>query len=125
MKELWFKNILNLEKGIASWKDAGREVFTWEEWNKTWTDELRIITIDAKRFEFSPNEIRVKQWENVALQINDIDRDHWALIADMEVYYEANDNIILDTSKTWTYEFACATVCGGGHRDMKGIIIVE
>ena len=31
MKKLWFKHVLNLGKGINSWKEAKKEVFTWNE----------------------------------------------------------------------------------------------
>lgn len=125
MKRLWFKNVLDLEKGIVSWKESGMKLYTWEESNKEQSEKMRIITVDAQKFAFSPNEIRVKKWENVALFINDIDTDHWAQFEEMDVYYEENGNIILDTSIPWIYKFACATMCGDGHRQMKWVIVVE
>jgi heme/copper-type cytochrome/quinol oxidase subunit 2 len=36
-----------------------------------------------------------------------------------------DEEVILDTSKTWTFEFRCANYCGEGHSSMEWKIIVE
>ena len=36
-----------------------------------------------------------------------------------------DNQIKLDTSKTWEFEFSCANFCGAGHSNMVGKIIIE
>jgi hypothetical protein len=50
-----------LEKGVISWKEAGKKLYTWKETSEEQSEKIRIITVEAQRFSFTPNEIRVKQ----------------------------------------------------------------
>lgn len=87
--------------------------------------EMRIIEVQASRFKYEPNEIRVKKWEEVVLKIIDVDTDHGAMFGDMNVVYNEDETITLDTSTVWSYDFRCATFCGWWHMDMKWTVIVE
>lgn len=87
--------------------------------------ETRIIQVDARKFSFIPNDIRVKQWEKVSLKINNIDMEHGAYFMDWETNTDNQWNIIVDTSQPWTQIFSCANMCGSGHNDMQWRIIVE
>jgi cytochrome c oxidase subunit 2 len=84
---------------------------------------VKTITIDAKRWEYIPNTITVKQGEKVKLVINDLDTKHGIKFREMEVT-EVDGGVMLDTSKPGTYIFYCPTFCGEGHRNMNGTVIV-
>jgi len=96
-----------------------------ESSNREGENDMRIIEVKATRFKFTPAQIRVKKWEKVALRINDVDANHGAQFGEMDVYYQENGNILLDTSTPWTYEYRCATMCGSWHQEMKWTVIVE
>jgi cytochrome c oxidase subunit II len=110
--------------------------------------DVKEITVSAKKFEFGPSEIRVKAGSRVRLVITSTDRDHGIEInptaegADKK----AGPGLKFDTSVTkpefrlpkdqavqveftaaqaGTYSFKCSVVCGIGHHNMKGQIIVE
>jgi len=110
------------------------------------SDALRVIEVTAKKYEFSPGEIRVKRGEKVRLKIHSVDEDHGMKLS---VYPEGNkdkstsglilanprDNGRVDKGndqilefvahRAGTYEFKCAVVCGLHHGRMKGKLIVE
>ena len=107
---------------------------------------VKVIEISAKKYEFTPNEIRVKKGERVQLKIHSVDTTHGAKL---EVYPEAskdkstpglkfaepnqnekvekNVDQVLDfvAVEPGTYEIKCAKLCGLGHGRMKGKLIVE
>ncbi len=95
----------------------------WEDTSWKQNQEAKIITISAKNWEFEQKEIRVKKWKKITLKINNTDWLHGIAIPDMKVVED--NEIILDTSKTWEFEFVCANYCGDGHRSMKWKIIIE
>lgn len=87
------------------------------------TEATRTIQIDAKWFDFNPNEITLKQGEEVNLVINNLDVDHGIQIPELGLM---GDNIITFTAdKKGEFVFYCNNFCGEGHSDMIGKIIVE
>lgn len=44
-----------------------------------------IISLDAKRWEYSQKEIRVKKGQKVTLQVNNVDTLHGIAIPDMQL----------------------------------------
>jgi cytochrome c oxidase subunit II len=106
----------------------------------------QIIAVSAKKYEFTPSEIRVKQGTKVELKVHSEDETHGIKLS---VYPEGakdkkkpgllfdhpDDNgkvtkdvdQILDfvAQESGTYEFKCAKVCGMGHGRMKGTLVVE
>ena len=83
----------------------------------------RHIVVDAKWFEFNPNEIRVKQGENIMLMINNLDVDHGITIPELGV--SGNDMVVFTADKKGEFLFYCNNFCGTGHSEMVGKIIVE
>jgi len=83
----------------------------------------KTIEINAKKWEFDKPIIRVKQWEKITLKINNTDVLHWITIPAMKVVED--NEITLDTSKKWEFEYVCANYCGDKHRSMKWKIIIE
>lgn len=96
---------------------------SWEEEKTEVTTEARIITIEAKKWEYNPSVITVKQWENIIIEVINTDTLHWIGIPDMKLSW--NDQITPDTSKKWTFEFRCTNYCGSGHQEMVWTLIVE
>jgi heme/copper-type cytochrome/quinol oxidase subunit 2 len=106
----------------------------------------QIIEVSAKKYEFTPSEIRVKQGAKVELKVHSVDETHGiklsvfaegtkdkgkpGLIFD---HPDQNGNVTKDVDQILdfvaqepgTYEFKCAKVCGMGHGRMKGKLIVE
>ena len=71
-----------------------------------------MITVDAKRWEYAPNLIKVKKGEKIKLKINNIDTDHNAEFINMKTQTDKDGLIIIDTSTTGTFIFKCADFCG-------------
>lgn len=110
------------------------------------TSAPRVIEVSAKKYEFTPAEINVKQGERVELKVQSVDETHGIKI---DVYTEgAKDKtkpgLLFDHPETngkveknvdqvldfvavepGTYDFKCAKLCGMGHRHMQGKLIVE
>ncbi|MBI1750126.1 MAG: cupredoxin domain-containing protein [Acidobacteria bacterium] len=109
-------------------------------------DSAQVIEMTAKKYEFSPGEIRVKKGTRVQLKIRATDRAHGIKI---RLYpdgapesgdpglrmAEAQDNFKLDhnqerviefvAERPGAYTFRCSVFCGFGHRGMSGKLIVK
>lgn len=106
----------------------------------------QVIEVSAKKYEFTPDEIRVKKGTRVELKVHSIDETHGikldihpegstdksspGLVFDNPEdngKVEKNQDQILDfvAQQPGTYEFKCAKVCGIHHGRMKGALIVE
>ena len=84
---------------------------------------LKIITLDASRFDYSPGTITVNKGDHVRIIINSVDTTHGIAIPDFGVSGIESVDFIAD--KSGTFDFHCPTPCGSGHRDMKGTLIVQ
>lgn len=84
------------------------------------------VSITAKSFEFSRNEIRVKSNEEVVINVYDLDVPHGIMIPELEVYGFNQEEVRFTPTQKGEYEFFCANPhCGEGHHLMKGTLIVE
>jgi len=106
------------------------------------------ITVSAKKFEFSPEEIHAKAGSHVKLTITSTDREHGIQISefaegaptsgdpglkfaagvDKPEFKLPKDKAVtveFDAVKPGTYDFKCSEFCGTGHRGMKGRVVVE
>ena len=90
----------------------------------------QVIKITAKRFEYSPNEIRIKKGVPVILEFTSLDRVHGFTVPDLggiratiEPGKATRVRIVVPASGT--YEFHCDIFCGDGHEGMTGKIVVE
>ncbi|MFZ0522882.1 MAG: cupredoxin domain-containing protein [Candidatus Acidiferrales bacterium] len=110
------------------------------------TSAPRVIEVSAKKYEFTPAEIHVKQGARVELKVHSVDETHGMKI---DVYPEgakdkSKPGLLFDHPETngkveknvdqaldfvavepGTYDFKCAKLCGMGHRHMQGKLIVE
>jgi cytochrome c oxidase subunit 2 len=109
-------------------------------------DSVQEIQVGAKKFEFTPSEIHVKQGAQVRLEVTPTDREHGF---ELEVYPEGSDKkgdpglkfsgdkpsfkipqgqtqaVEFTAVEAGTYDFKCIVYCGSGHHGMKGTIVVE
>ena len=89
----------------------------------------RVIDIVAKKFEFVPGEIHVKQGETVTLRFTapevpmGFNLDDFKLRADLMPGKVTS--VELTPDKTGMYTFRCDVFCGSGHEDMSGTLIVS
>ena len=91
--------------------------------------DVHEIKVTAKKYEFSPAEIRVQQGEKVRLLITPIDRAHGFEIKELKIKTKlpkGQETVVEFTAdKPGELEFHCSDFCGLGHGKMKGKLIVE
>lgn len=89
----------------------------------------QVIKITAKRFEYTPNEIRLKKGVAAILELTSLDRLHGFNCPDLEVRADISPGKVsrlrIVPQKAGIYEFHCDIFCGDGHEGMSGKIIVE
>jgi cytochrome c oxidase subunit II len=89
----------------------------------------RVVAISAKRFEFSPNQIRLKKGEPVTLRLRTEDVKHGllqkALKIDADIVPGETTEVTLTPQVAGTFTTICNNFCGSGHGNMKMTIVVE
>ena len=109
-------------------------------------NDVQVIEVTAKKYEFNPSPIRVKQGEKVQLRITASDHTHGFRIRAYPEGGEGGEHVGLAfsspvgcqriekgqtttvefTAQTpGTYPFKCCVHCGLHHGSMKGELIVE
>lgn len=91
---------------------------------------VQRMAVSAKQWEFVPREVRVKVNVPVELGVTSIDVDHGIEFVDLDVPLErvpAGRTVTVKfiPDKPGTYHFRCAVVCGTGHDQMVGVLVVE
>lgn len=90
----------------------------------------QVVKITAKKFEYSPNEIRIKTGVPTVFEFTSLDRVHGFTVPDLGGIRATIEpgkvtRITILAPKAGTYEFHCDLFCGEGHEGMTGKIIVE
>jgi cytochrome c oxidase subunit 2 len=93
-------------------------------------EQAQVIKITAKKFEYSPNEIKIKTGVPVVFEFTSLDRIHGFTVPDLggiRLTIEPGkvNRVTIMAPKAGTYEFHCDIFCGDGHEGMTGRIIVE
>ncbi len=93
------------------------------------TPAVHEIQVTAKKYDFTPNPIRVKKGEHVRLIITATDRDHGfkleAFNIEQKLKKGVPTTVEFTADKAGTFPFKCSVHCGLGHGGMKGTLIVE
>ena len=109
------------------------------------TEGVQVIEVTAKKYDFNPSPIRVKQGTRVRLKITATDHAHGFRIREVPegdttgkpglVFSSPQDCQKIEKGQTetvefvaqrpGTYPFKCCTRCGWHHRSMTGELIVE
>ncbi|RXZ33136.1 cytochrome c oxidase subunit II [Oxalobacteraceae bacterium CAVE-383] len=110
----------------AAWKEAGAEVpAEGEDKDK----QARVIRIEAKKFVYTPNEIRIKKGEKVLLALTALDFVHGFNLPDFKLRTDIPPGkvttVALNPMEAGRFTFLCDNFCGNGHEEMNGVIIVE
>jgi len=108
------------------------------------TQDVKVIEVSAKKFEYNPSSIHVKQGTKIQLRITATDHTHGFKIAadgsakngkpglafsapqDCWKIEKGQSSTIEFVAQTpGTYSFKCCVTCGMGHAGMKGQLIVD
>jgi heme/copper-type cytochrome/quinol oxidase subunit 2 len=110
------------------------------------SQDVRVIEITAKKYEYSASPVHVQVGSKVQLKITAIDHDHGFKIGSAPDGASSSDKaglVFASEQECWqlkkgettiiefvaqtpgTYSFKCCHTCGLGHKGMKGQIIVE
>ena len=96
----------------------------------TMADEKEmIIQITAKKFEYSPKDIKVKKDVPVVLEFTSMDRLHGfncpGLGIRSDIVPGKTTQLRFTPNKAGSFPFHCDNFCGIGHEGMTGTITVE
>ena len=117
-------------------------VWTFMVWTAAWTvsraqvgksegeianqvGEDGAITIKATKYEFDIKEIRGKQGDTVTIALKAEDGYHTLKIEGYGVEVRPNRTISFVASQKGEFIYRCSVVCGTGHKEMTGKLIVE
>jgi heme/copper-type cytochrome/quinol oxidase subunit 2 len=88
----------------------------------------RAVRISAKKFSYTPSEVRLKKGEPVVLELISEDRVHGFKLPAFDIRTDVRPSEItrvpLTPEKTGTFPFRCDVFCGDGHEDMTGTLVV-
>lgn len=85
----------------------------------------KAITIDAKNFEFDQKEIKVKKGETISITLKNSQGNHAIHIDGYDKEIKGNKTVTFTADQAGEFEFVCSIMCGAGHKDMTGKLIVE
>ena len=95
----------------------------------TTAPQPRIVDISAKKFEFTPNVVKLKKGEPVTLRIATTDRPHGLLVKafgiDLDAVPGQPDEATFTPNAAGTFVAICDHYCGAGHGGMKMTFVVE
>src|SRR5579863_8442564 len=87
------------------------------------------ITVTARKYEFSPNVIKLKKEDHIRLIITTLDRDHGfkleAFHIDQKLPKGEAVTVEFTADQAGAFPFECSHFCGLGHKNMRGQLIVE
>lgn len=89
----------------------------------------RVIKIVAEPFRYTPNRIELKKGETVILEFTSMDVPMGfnapAFKVRANILPDEPAQVQLKPQVRGTFEFFCDIVCGSGHKDMRGVIVVS
>lgn len=90
---------------------------------------VKTFNLTAKKFDFSPSTITVKQGDTVRITVTSANETHGFVIPDFGVNKVINPGapvtVEFVANKKGTFTFRCSVFCGEGHGKMTGTLVVE
>ena len=87
------------------------------------------VSIQASKFEFTPETVKVKRGQPVTFVLTSIDRVHGFKMPDFGIRTgivpDQETRVTITPEKAGTFAFFCDIFCGDGHEDMAGTLVVE
>jgi cytochrome c oxidase subunit 2 len=83
------------------------------------------IKMNAKDFEYDKKVINVKEGDKVKITLHSDNGSHGLAIPDYKVNIQGNGSAEFTANKAGTFEFHCSVMCGSGHSNMTGKLIVQ
>jgi len=87
------------------------------------------IQVTLRKYEFSPGSLRVRKGEQVKLIMTAADHDHGFKLDEFDINQKIPEGrtvvVEFTADKAGAFQFRCSSVCGIGHRGMKGTLLVE
>ena len=86
-----------------------------------WTKPSRL----TQNYEFDQKEIKLKKGDIVSFTLKTSQGNHAIHIEGYNKVIKENDTITFTADQTGEFKYACSIICGKGHSDMVGTLIVE
>lgn len=83
------------------------------------------VTVNATNFAFEPAEIKAKVGDTLKLTLTNKAGLHGLAVDGLNVDIKNGETATIVLDKAGTYEFYCSIMCGAGHDNMTGKIVVE
>lgn len=94
----------------------------------TVSDGVRVVRITARKFEFDPGRIVVREGEKVRLEVTSADVTHGIGIPEYDIGRRLDpgktEAIVFVAGEPGLYHFHCSVYCGAGHAEMRGELLV-
>lgn len=95
----------------------------------TTINPVKEFTMTAKQWAFNPGVITVKLGDKVKINIKSVDVAHGFALPDFGVdqKLEPGKEVMIEfiASKKGEFPFHCSVICGQGHQEMTGKLVVE
>lgn len=92
-------------------------------------DEPRVVEITARRFQYTPSEVKLEKGVPVVLRVHSDDVTHGffqrALGIDAEIFPGKVTDVSVTPREAGRYTVICHHFCGAGHGNMKMTVVVE
>lgn len=89
----------------------------------------RTVDIVVDNWSFTPSSLPMKKGESVALRLTAVAGTHSFSVPELGINQrvEAGQTVTvtIPTDQVGAFSFRCAIPCGSGHRDMKGMIVIQ
>ena len=90
---------------------------------------IQEIHVTLRKYEFNPGTLHVRKGDHVKLIMTAADHDHGFKLDEFDVNQKISKGttvaVEFTADKAGTFQFRCSSVCGLGHRGMKGTLVVE
>jgi heme/copper-type cytochrome/quinol oxidase subunit 2 len=85
---------------------------------------VRVVKVEAKKYEFVPKQIVVRLGEQVRLEVTSTDVTHGLAIPEYKIDRKLEpgkaEMITFTADKAGSFAFDCSVFCGLGHGEMEG-----